>query len=1046
MTTTWTAQIAAAGISDTSVYAYPTTPFDPPDIALAVGTSYVVNAAGGQVQWTNITTGATGSESLLTLFAAAPDGTTAAPATTLEAPRLTYDAAAGLYVLVTPVFESSETDYDIATTTDPSTGTWTVATLQGPAGTYEYNFPSIAADGTNIYISALEAGNTTNTYVVPLTDVTGGNTIIPSTTAPPTGAFTSVGAAQGDFMGVSGTGVSGQTVTYMVAAGLDTTMPETIFAFQTYNPATQTYSALQSFDLGNADFGPTTTTALGAATVDYQAPQPGSADMLFAGAGNLVSVAFASIGGQDYLYGVSEVSATATTGSQPEFEWFQINVTDPTNVTPADIVRSGDISPASIGLDASDAIYNPSIAVDGQGDVLINFTASNATNLYASDYYIVAGASGTFGNATQYAAGSAPLEDATNSLGNEPFGAYSAAVGTATGFYISNEYVTSAVIPPNGLGGGWWETATDVVSANAVVAPAAPVISSPSNGSTDATTATPAISGTGVTGDTITLSIDGAAAVTALVTSARTWSYTPTAPLSEGSHTVTATQAATGGPSSTAATDTFTVAIPAPTVTLSTGPESSNLANQTISGAVTTTSAATIIGQTVTFTDNGVALTPSAPVTVQADGTFTAHIVLPQVGANKLVASVIDSYGLVGSSAPLVDTLTAPPTITGTQSTVTTANEAPVDPFAGVTITDPNASATDTLTITLSGGGGTLAGTGLTVSGGAYTLAGTATTITNELNVLMFTPNAGPAGGASATNFTLSDLSSAYASPTVDATTSVVDSDPLSRMAHANDLAMSASVTGSNNLIDLVNLEASYGDLISAFGTNEQAMQNWYNAREPIEQRPDTFDGLDYVASYSDLIAAFKGAGSEQAVLDAGATHFITYGVNEGRATTFNGLDYIASYGDLIKAFGVNGDAGALHYIEYGASEGRTTTFDGLDYIASYGDLAKAFGANEQAGAAHFIQYGYSEGRATTFDGLDYIAGYTDLMKAFGANNDAGATHYIDYGLGEGRTADAFNVAAYESAHTDLIGKYANDDAFLTAYINTYATTGKILT
>jgi len=67
-------------------------------------------------------------------------------------------------------------------------------------------------------------------------------------------------------------------------------------------------------------------------------------------------------------------------------------------------------------------------------------------------------------------------------------------------------------------------------------------------------------------------------------------------------------------------------------------------------------------------------------------------------------------------------------------------------------------------------------------------------------------------------------------------------------------------------------------------------------------------------------------------------------------------------------------------------------------------------------------------------------------MKAFGANNDAGATHYIDYGLNEGRSAAPFNVAAYESAHPDLNGKYASDDAFLTAYINTYATSGKFLT
>ena len=102
-------------------------------------------------------------------------------------------------------------------------------------------------------------------------------------------------------------------------------------------------------------------------------------------------------------------------------------------------------------------------------------------------------------------------------------------------------------------------------------------------------------------------------------------------------------------------------------------------------------------------------------------------------------------------------------------------------------------------------------------------------------------------------------------------------------------------------------------------------------------------------------------------------------------------------------------------------------------------------GANEQAGAEHFIDNGYKEGRTTTFDGLDYIANYTDLMKAFGANNDAGATHYIDNGFSEHRST-SFNVGAYESAHPDLIGKFSSNDAFLTAYINTYKATGTFLT
>ena len=262
---------------------------------------------------------------------------------------------------------------------------------------------------------------------------------------------------------------------------------------------------------------------------------------------------------------------------------------------------------------------------------------------------------------------------------------------------------------------------------------------------------------------------------------------------------------------------------------------------------------------------------------------------------------------------------------------------------------------------------------------------------------------------------------------------------------HPNDLSYASTASGSNHFIDLPNFEASFPDLIHAFGSNTQAMQNWYNTTEPTEQRVETFDGLDYVASYKDLISAFHASGSTRAVEDAGAAHYISYGINENRTTTFNGLDYIASYSDLIKAFGANSDAGAFHFIESGAQEGRTTTFDGLDYIASYSDLIHAFGANEQAGAAHFINYGFAEGRTATFDGLAYIAQYTDLMKALGANNDAGATHYIDYGHTEGRST-SFNVAAYEQAHADLIGVYATNDQFLTAYVNHYVATGQYLT
>ena len=263
---------------------------------------------------------------------------------------------------------------------------------------------------------------------------------------------------------------------------------------------------------------------------------------------------------------------------------------------------------------------------------------------------------------------------------------------------------------------------------------------------------------------------------------------------------------------------------------------------------------------------------------------------------------------------------------------------------------------------------------------------------------------------------------------------------------HSNDLAYAPSATGSNHFINSTNFEASFPDLIKAFGTNQQSMQTWLQQSEPVEQRVATFNGLDYVASYKDLIQAFDTPGATQATLqDAGATHYITDGMAEGRTTTFNALDYIATNPDLVTAFGNNADEGALHFIQYGEAEGRTTSFDGLDYIASYKDLISAFGANEQAGANHFITFGSEEGRTTTFDGLSYIAGYTDLMQAFGANNDLGATHYIDFGQSEGRTT-TFNAQAYEAAHPDLQGVYATNDQFLTAYINTYAQTGHYLT
>ena len=118
----------------------------------------------------------------------------------------------------------------------------------------------------------------------------------------------------------------------------------------------------------------------------------------------------------------------------------------------------------------------------------------------------------------------------------------------------------------------------------------------------------------------------------------------------------------------------------------------------------------------------------------------------------------------------------------------------------------------------------------------------------------------------------------------------------------------------------------------------------------------------------------------------------------------FDGLEYIASNSDLIQSFGPNRELGVQHFLQTGWSEGRLSTFDGLQYIASHPDLILAFGAGRDLGTVHYITSGVFEGRSPdAFDAAQYIANYGDLQAAFGTDEDAATTHYILSGFNEGR-------------------------------------------
>ena len=93
---------------------------------------------------------------------------------------------------------------------------------------------------------------------------------------------------------------------------------------------------------------------------------------------------------------------------------------------------------------------------------------------------------------------------------------------------------------------------------------------------------------------------------------------------------------------------------------------------------------------------------------------------------------------------------------------------------------------------------------------------------------LFGTTQTGGVNGAG-TAFEITD--SGYATTPTIPPPPVVHPNDVSQIVQPNNLALSGGVTGAHNFVDMLNFVASYGDLINAFGTNQQAAQNWYNTQ-----------------------------------------------------------------------------------------------------------------------------------------------------------------------------------------------------------------------
>lgn len=210
-------------------------------------------------------------------------------------------------------------------------------------------------------------------------------------------------------------------------------------------------------------------------------------------------------------------------------------------------------------------------------------------------------------------------------------------------------------------------------------------------------------------------------------------------------------------------------------------------------------------------------------------------------------------------------------------------------------------------------------------------------------------------------------------------------------------------------------------DLIEVFGSNLEAATKHYiqHGFYELYYRPLTFDASNYLAANTDLIDVL---GSDRTVA---TQHYIASGYDEGRLTdSFDPLQYIASYDDLIVNFNSGGDApytynginikaATDHFVDVGYQENRAIdTFDEYRYIASNIDLIYAYGGyyidaegTTAQATAQYIQYGITENRPTTsFDPFAYMQANSDVAQAYQNDPNLATLHYIRNGYFEGRS------------------------------------------
>src|SRR6266404_3267906 len=583
----------------TIVFSGPSSSTNPPHNGLAVGPNNIVMVDGSRIEWTDLAGGSPTLQSTYNFFSPL------SPTGGLYDQRCVYDSVNQRYVVIMDYSASGATisDIDIAISKDanPNDGWYfaslnTSLTINGQLTASDR--PMLSVDGTNIYLTASQGSAGTECWVI-------------GDTAGPGG-----GIYNGGTLTVTANELvpSSQGVLSVVAGNNGKT-----YYASSYSNGSQIVVALQIYDAATSTFGPISTIGLG--KIDqggsYTAQQLGTSLLLDAGDKRIQNLAYANC----FLYGVTEEKPIGS--SVPLVHWFKIDISNPNSPT---LVAQGDISGASLGSNV--ATFNASIAVDGAGDVIINFTASGP-NMYPGDYYVFHGANdpvGSFSAPILYQA-STGFFNSGNGSSVQPWGNYSSTTvdpNNPNSFWISNEYVAN----------NWWQTSVAKVAIDTAETPTLTITNAPLNVTAGGSvplgiTASPVDSD-----DTISVKISGVPTY-----------ETVTAP---GGDTVTSSLQADGTKTWTVTESASTTGAPLTALTLSSSYTGSDhpVATFTVTASNTTPGeTATSAAQTITVTDPP-AITTSGGPSASPRGTTVAST--PNPGQIDRLVALMDQFMTAG--------------------------------------------------------------------------------------------------------------------------------------------------------------------------------------------------------------------------------------------------------------------------------------------------------------------------------------------------------------------------------------------------------------